>query len=112
MAWLEKKLGQSKVTSGATVTVYTCPAATVGICRVLWVNNVKTTAATATLYHVPAGGAAALSNQLTNEIAVPLKDFTHIYTWVVLSASDTIQATAAVSSSSNLTVTIYGAEVT
>jgi hypothetical protein len=106
----EKKLGTNLIASGSNTTIYTVPSATTGIIKTLLITNVSSSAALATIWHIPSGSVSTDSNALIKNLSIPTADFTHISTYIVMSAQDILQAQSNLSGS--ITISSYGAELT
>jgi len=103
----EKILGQSTILSASNSTLYTVPASTTGIVKIIWIANTTTSDVTVELW---AGSAAADGNKLIDGMTIPASDFVQINTYLPLAATNTVQAKG--STNVALTITVAGAEIT
>lgn len=70
MAIQNKVLVDSKEMESAITTQYTCPANTVTIVDKFTATNVTGSAAVITVYFVPSGGAAGLTNKVIDAVTI------------------------------------------
>jgi len=103
----EKILGQSTILSASNSTVYTVPASTKGIIKILWITNTTVNDVTVKLWVGPAAGDA---NKLMDTFTIPANDFKQITTYITLSAAETVQLKGGVNLA--LSVSLFGAEIT
>ena len=111
MAIQEKTLGQSTVLSASNSTIYTVPAGTTTVVKIIWICNTTANDVTIELWNVPNGGSAADGNKLMGGVTIPAGDFIQVSTYLPMeTAGDTLQAKG--STNVALTVNLYGAEIT
>jgi hypothetical protein len=93
-------------------TLYTSPSGQKGtrITEIILINT-GSASTTATLYHVPSGGTAGVTNVIANAIIIPADGFPVILDLggVIMNASDTIQGLAG--AASQITIHIFGIEM-
>ena len=110
MTFTHKTLGQSTVLSASNSTIYTVPASTQSIVKVIWIANTTSSDVTIELWNVPNGGSAADGNKLLDGFTIPANDFIQVFTDLGMeTVGDTIQAKG--STNVALTVNLYGAEI-
>src|SRR6266404_2426 len=100
------KLGTGSISVGLT-TLYTTPANTRTFVNDLDISNNNTTTAAASVYLVPNGGVAALTNILIPGISVPGKSILQWTGSQIMNAGDTIQTSA---SATGMTIIASGGE--
>jgi len=110
MVFTHKTLGQSTVLSASNSTIYTVPADTASIVKVIWIANTTASDVTIELWNVPNAGSAADGNKLMDGVTIPANDFMQVFTDIGMeTVGDTIQAKG--STNLALTVNLYGAEL-
>ena len=110
MAITEKTLGQSTVLSASNSTIYTVPASTTTVVKIIWITNTTASDVTIELWNVPNSGSAADGNKLMDGVTIPANDFMQVSTYLAMeTAGDTIQAKG--STNVALTINLYGAEI-
>jgi len=100
------KLGTGAIAAGLT-TLYTVPANTRTFVKDLDISNNNTTTTAASVYLVPNGGSADLTNILIPGISVPGKSILQWTGSQIMNAGDTIQTSA---SATGMTIIASGGE--
>jgi hypothetical protein len=106
MAISAKKLFNPTQLGTSASTLYTVPAGTKTLVKRLIAHNTDTSSRIITLYLVPSGGAAGVSNQVAKE-TIPAEDYAVFDLDQVLEAGDTIQALADAAS----VITVHGSGI-
>jgi len=104
-----KPLGQVQLGTGFT-QVYSPPAATTGVCRLITICNTDTAPRTFSLYKVPNGGSPVDANALLRNIVINANQTITDDGAHVLATGDALVGIADVAS--KISVTAEGAEVT
>ena len=108
MAIAEKILGQSTILSASNSTIYTVPASTTGIVKIIWITNTTTSDVTVELW--VGNTAAGDAQKLMDGVTIPASDFKQVYTYMPLAATETVEAKG--STNVALSITVAGAEIT
>lgn len=107
----KRLIAPTQLAAGVAI-LYTSPAGQKGtrLTEILLVND-TTTAATVTLYHVPAAGAPGVTNLIMNAASVPGDGFPVIINFRghVMNANDTIRGFA--SAANQITIHLSGIEM-
>lgn len=113
MAFTEKKLvtGTSQINTSET-TVYTVPASTTGIVKIIWITNVTSADVQISMWNPTTGSTTSDANQLLDTVTIPSYDFVQINTYLPIAATGTIVAKMITGAASSATVNLYGAEIT
>lgn len=112
MAIQEKKLATYLITASEG-TVYSCPASTTAIVKIIWICNTTAAAVTVELWNPQASATGSDTNKLFDTFPIPANDFIQVSTYLILTnngTADTIRASA--SSASACSIHLYGAELT
>ena len=105
----EKKLGANSVDTNET-TIYTVPASTTAIVKIIWITNVTSADIEIDIWN-PAVATTGVANKLCSSLTVPANDFVQISTYLPMPATSTIIAKMITGAASAATVLIYGAEI-
>ena len=105
-----KPLGQSSIASASNTTVYTLPASTQAIVKIIWICNTTTSDVTLEMWYVPNGSSADNAHKLLPGVTIPASDFKQINTDMgMITAGDTIQAKG--STNNAITISLFGATI-
>jgi hypothetical protein len=107
----EKRLGNALLSSSATTTIYTVPASTTAIAKIIWIANTNTSSdSTIELWHVTSGGSTASTNYLVRNLNIPMQDFTQINSYLILTSGESFIGKT--NTNSSTVISVYGAELT
>lgn len=109
MANAYKVLGQSAPAATTATDVYTVPASTEAVVSTIIVANRAATAGTYRLSIRPNGAAEANLHFIAYDVAIGANDSTTLTLGVTLDAADVVTAYC---SSANMSVNIFGTEIT
>jgi len=109
MAFTEKKLGSNSVNTSET-TIYTVPASTTGIVKIIWITNVTSADVAIDIWN-PAVATTGVANKLCHELVIPANDFVQISTYLPMATTSTIIAKMITGAASSATVSLYGVEI-
>ena len=111
MATIYKVLGQvSPVTAATTTTLYTVPAARSTVVSTIVICNRGSTSSTFRIAVQPAAATLANQHYLNYDTAIPSNDTIFMTIGITLAATDIV--TVYSSSSTNLSFSIFGSEIT
>jgi len=102
-------LGQSNPTANTLTTIYTVPAATQTVVSSITVCNQANTAATFSIAVRPADEAIVSKHYVNFQTNLPANDTVGLTLGITLAATDVISANV---STSNISVNVYGSEIT
>jgi len=108
MANTNKILGQASLTSGATITVYSAPAATEAIVSTAYICNRDSSDTTFRLLAAVSAAASANEQYLYYDVALPANDTFAATVGMTLGALDEVRAS---SPDGAVSVTLFGVEV-
>lgn len=103
-------LGQENLTAETATTVYTVPSATETVISTVIVANLDSSATTFRLALRPDGATLADEHYIAYDVPLAANDSTTLTLGITLDASDVVTAYAG--ASSNVTVSVFGAEIT
>ena len=108
MAETIKVLGQSAPAATTATNVYTVPSATSAVVSTIVIANRANTAGTFRLSVRPAGAAQANQHYLAYDVPIAANDSTTLTLGITVDASDVITAYC---SSANMSVNVFGTEI-
>lgn len=104
-----KVLGQINPTANTLTTVYTVPALTQTVVSTVTICNLANTATTFSLAVQPANAAIANKHYVNYQTTLPANDTIALTLGITLATTDVIAANCA---TSNVSVNVFGSEIT
>ena len=99
MAMTQTKLHAPSQLGTSAATLYTVPGSTTTILKQVALCNTASSARTVSIYLVPSGGSAGVTNAVLYDVSVDAKSTTFVNLSAVMATGDILQGSASVASS-------------
>jgi hypothetical protein len=110
MANAYKILGQSNLTAETLTSVYTVPSSTETVISTIIIANLDSSATTFRIALRPDGASISDAHYIAYDVPLAANDSTTLTLGITINAADVVSAYAG--ASSNVTVSIFGTEIT